>query len=87
MRLALEDAEAASHIEALEFTTGREFWKELSGDLTDLDEQADATITFKYPGREPIKVLLRSTPAISDKPGIGSRKSKHFSSQVIRSGL
>ena len=58
VRLALEDAEAASHIEALEFTTGREFWKELSGDLTDLDEQADATITFKYPGREPIKVLL-----------------------------
>lgn len=58
VRLAMEQAEQLTHILELEFTTGREFWKELSGDLTNLEEQADATIGFRYPGLEPIKVLL-----------------------------
>jgi len=58
VRLAMEDAEAKQSIHELEFTTGREFWKELAGDLTNLEEQADATIGFRYPGMEPLKVLL-----------------------------
>jgi DNA-binding PadR family transcriptional regulator len=58
VRLAMEDAEHRKLIVDLEFTTGREFWKELSGDLTNLEEQTDATISFRYPGFEPIKVLL-----------------------------
>jgi DNA-binding PadR family transcriptional regulator len=58
VRLAMEDAEHRKLIVDLEFTTGREFWKELSGDLTNLEEQTDATIAFRYPGFEPIKVLL-----------------------------
>jgi DNA-binding PadR family transcriptional regulator len=57
VRLAMEDAEGKSLLLDLEFTTGREFWKELAGDLTNLEEQ-DATIAFRYPGLEPIKVLL-----------------------------
>jgi hypothetical protein len=58
VRLAMEDAEGKSLLLDLEFTTGREFWKELAGDLTNLEEQADATIAFRYPGLDPIKVLL-----------------------------
>jgi DNA-binding PadR family transcriptional regulator len=58
VRLAMENAESRTLIVDLDFTTGREFWKELSGDLTNLEEQADATIAFRYPGSEPIKVLL-----------------------------
>ena len=58
VRLAIEEAEASRHIEALEFTTGREFWRELAGDMTNLEEQADATISFNYPEAESIKVLL-----------------------------
>jgi DNA-binding PadR family transcriptional regulator len=58
VRLALEEAESTKSVEELQFTTGREFWKELAGDITNLEEQADATICFKYPGMEPIKVLL-----------------------------
>jgi DNA-binding PadR family transcriptional regulator len=58
VRLAMEDAEHRKLIVDLEFTTGREFWKELSGDLTNLEEQTDATIAFSYPTLEPIKVLL-----------------------------
>jgi len=58
MRLAMEQAERENIINDLEWTTGREFWKELSGDISDLDEQADATIAFCYPGMQPIKVLL-----------------------------
>src|SRR5215469_3245137 len=50
VRLAMEDAENRNLIVDLEFTTGREFWRELAGDLTSLEEQADATITFRYPG-------------------------------------
>jgi DNA-binding PadR family transcriptional regulator len=58
VRLAMEDAENRNLIVDLDFTTGREFWKELAGDITNLEEQADATITFRYPNSEPIKVLL-----------------------------
>jgi DNA-binding PadR family transcriptional regulator len=58
VRLAMEDAEQKHSLIELEFTTGREFWKELAGDLSNLEEQADATIAFRYPGMEPIKVLL-----------------------------
>lgn len=58
VRLAMEEAERQALIHELEWTTGREFWKELSGDLSAIDERADATISFKYPGTDPIKVLL-----------------------------
>lgn len=58
VRLAMEEAENNQHIVDLQFTTGREFWRELSGDLTNLEEQADATIEFRYPAMEPIKILL-----------------------------
>lgn len=60
MRLSMEDAERQNLLQDLEWTTGREFWKELSGNLNTLDEQADATISFRYPieGMEPIKILL-----------------------------
>lgn len=58
VRLAMEEAEHRTLIVDLDFTTGREFWKELTGDLSALNEQADATIAFRYPGSEPIKVLL-----------------------------
>jgi hypothetical protein len=58
VRLALQDAEQRNLLLDLDFTTGREFWKELSVDLSDAEEQADATISFRYPSAEPIKVLL-----------------------------
>ena len=58
VRLAMQDAEHRTLIVDLDFTTGREFWKELTGDLSAHNEQADATIAFRYPGSEPIKVLL-----------------------------
>lgn len=58
VRLAIEEAESMKSVEDLEFTTGREFWKELTGDITNIEEHADATIGFRYPGMEPIKVIL-----------------------------
>lgn len=58
IRLALEDAVSAGIISGLEFTTGREFWKELASDLTEAEEQADATISFIYPGSEQVRILL-----------------------------
>lgn len=58
VRLAMEEAEQKQQILDLEWNTGREFWKELSGDISDLDEHADATIAFRYPGTDIIKVLL-----------------------------
>jgi hypothetical protein len=58
VRLALKDAEQKKLLKEMDFITGREFWKELSGDVEDLDEQADATISFAYPETPPIKVLL-----------------------------
>jgi hypothetical protein len=58
VRLALAEAELQNFIGNLDFTTGREFWKELSGDITFGAEQADATISFTYPEQEPIRVLI-----------------------------
>lgn len=58
VRLAMEEAEKNRTILELDWITGREFWKELSGDLDNVEEQADATISFRYPGTDPIKVLL-----------------------------
>jgi len=58
VRLSMEEAERQELIHELEWTTGREFWKELARDLTTVDDGADATIGFKYPGTAPIKVLL-----------------------------
>lgn len=58
MRLAMEEAERQKLIRELEWTTGREFWKELTGDLTALEERADATVAFRYPNTDPIRVLL-----------------------------
>jgi hypothetical protein len=58
VRLALKDAEQKELLFDLDFTTGREFWKELSLDLSEVQEQADATITLRYPDAEPIKILL-----------------------------
>src|SRR6516162_10159114 len=48
VRLALQDAQQKNLVRQIDFITGREFWKELSGDVNDLDEQADATISFAY---------------------------------------
>jgi DNA-binding PadR family transcriptional regulator len=58
IRLSLETAERQGLIHDLEWTTGREFWKELSGDVNENDERADATVSFRYPGMQPIKILL-----------------------------
>lgn len=58
VRLALAEAEFQQHIGNLDFTTGREFWKELSGETTFGAEQADATISFSYPEQTPIRVLI-----------------------------
>jgi DNA-binding PadR family transcriptional regulator len=59
MRLSMETAERDKIIAELEWTTGREFWKELSADVDEeFDERADATIAFRYPGYDPLKVLL-----------------------------
>jgi hypothetical protein len=45
-------------ISGLEWSSGREFWRELSGSINTLDEQSDATIQFTFPGTEPIRILL-----------------------------
>jgi DNA-binding PadR family transcriptional regulator len=58
MRLAMQEAEKRRLVENLEFITGREFWRELSGELIISEEQADATISFKYPGTDAVSVLL-----------------------------
>lgn len=58
VRLSLAEAESKGLIGGLDFTTGREFWRELAVDLTEAEEQADATITFSYPGEAPVRVLL-----------------------------
>jgi DNA-binding PadR family transcriptional regulator len=58
VRLALKDAEHKELLFDLDFTTGREFWKELSVDLSEVQEQADATISLRYPEAEPMKILL-----------------------------
>jgi DNA-binding PadR family transcriptional regulator len=58
MRLALQEAEKRRLVENLDFITGREFWRENVGELDVVDEQADATICFTYPGNQTISVLL-----------------------------
>ncbi len=58
VRLAMEEAERKNIINNLEWSTGREFWKELSSDEAGNEEQADASIAFSYPGFDQIKVLL-----------------------------
>ncbi|MBU6450677.1 MAG: replication-relaxation family protein [Cyanobacteria bacterium REEB67] len=60
VRLALRDAESRGEINTLEFTTGREFWKELASDVTAAEEQADATISFVYGVEDPtpVRILL-----------------------------
>ncbi|MBX9666585.1 MAG: replication-relaxation family protein [Candidatus Obscuribacterales bacterium] len=58
VRLALEQAQLEDYMSNLQFTTGREFWKELSGDIVFGAEQADATISFSYPQTEPLRILL-----------------------------
>ncbi len=58
VRLALEDAQKKQLIADLEWNTGREFWKPANPLLQELPEQPDATISFRYPGTDPITVLL-----------------------------
>jgi DNA-binding PadR family transcriptional regulator len=58
VRLAMEDARQRNLIVSLDFTTGREFWKEVTGDLINLEEHADATISFLFPDSAPNKVML-----------------------------
>lgn len=57
IRLALLAAEKRSLIVDLEFTTGPELRKDVN-EASNSAELADATITFCYPGSEPIKVLI-----------------------------
>jgi hypothetical protein len=58
IRLSMKVAERQGIIGQLEWTTGKEFWKELSSDSAEIDERADATVSFAYPGMDPINVLL-----------------------------
>ncbi len=58
VRLTMAEAEQKAVISNLEWSTGREFWKEVSGDPLGVSEQADATITFSYPGTDLITVQL-----------------------------
>lgn len=52
IRLSLLQAQAQGLISNLDFTTGREFWRELGSEVSEADEQADATINFTYIGEE-----------------------------------
>jgi DNA-binding PadR family transcriptional regulator len=58
IRLAMQEAQKRRLIEDLQFITGREFWRELYGEVNQADEQADATITFCFPGCRTVSVLL-----------------------------
>lgn len=58
IHLMLRDAQRNKLIQDLEFFTGREFWQELSAEHKAAQSQADAAISFKYPGKQKIKVLL-----------------------------
>jgi hypothetical protein len=58
IRLAMEHSEKNGHIQGLEWSSGREFWRELSGSINTLEEQSDATIQFAFPGTESIRVLI-----------------------------
>ena len=59
VRMTLEDAELKHLIVDLKFATGREFWQEPPDDLINPEEQADATISFAYPGLAPNRMLLK----------------------------
>src|SRR6185437_11605374 len=52
IRLSMKTAERQGIIGQLEWTTGKEFWKELSLDAAEIDERADATVSFAYPGMD-----------------------------------
>lgn len=85
LRLALEDAEAKGIISGLEFVTGREFWKELAGDMTEAEEQADATIGFSYTNSDlpPVRVLLEIDTG-------NFRQTRHWEPKIrafLRTGL
>ncbi len=58
IRLKLEEAEKEGKISQLGWSSGREFWRELSGSLNSLEEQSDATIQFAFAGTQSIRVLL-----------------------------
>jgi DNA-binding PadR family transcriptional regulator len=58
VRLALQEAQNTQLLADLDFITGREFWKELSGELIVSEEQADATISFRYPEMDAFSILL-----------------------------
>jgi hypothetical protein len=56
--LMLLEAQQKKLIQDLEFFTGREFWQELSPEMKEAQNHADATIAFRYLGRDKIKILL-----------------------------
>ncbi len=58
IRLAMEHSEKSGHIHSLAWSSGREFWRELSGSINSLEEQSDATIQFAFPGTDSIRVLI-----------------------------
>src|SRR5262249_22660304 len=58
MRLAMQEAEKRRLVENLEFITGREFWRGLSGELTISEGQADATISFRSSVTDAFSPLL-----------------------------
>ena len=57
IRLSLEETEKSGLISQLEWASGREFWRELSGTLN-MEEQSDATIQFSFADSMPIRILL-----------------------------
>ncbi len=58
IRLKLEEAEKTGSINALKWSSGREFWRELSNTPETMEEQSDATIQFSLGGNLPSRVLL-----------------------------
>ena len=58
IRLSMEHAEKQFLVEGLDWSSGKEFWRELSSTITSLEEQSDATLTFSYPGGDAIRILL-----------------------------
>lgn len=58
LRLALLDAAKKKIVSNVEFNTDKEFWDELPPEFIASTQQADALLSFSYPGCAPIKVLL-----------------------------
>ncbi|MBX9689435.1 MAG: replication-relaxation family protein [Candidatus Obscuribacterales bacterium] len=58
IRLAMTSAEKQGYVDSLEWSSGREFWRELSGSFNNLEEQSDATLQFAFPTMDPIRVLI-----------------------------